>query len=96
VTPAERDSRLVLQGVLLTFAALLTMAGVGAMMTIARGGPVGPWTLGLLIASLVATAAGALRWVIPEQRRTLRRHLLALGALLVLAAAAALLVWGLQ
>lgn len=97
MTPAERDSRLVLQGVLLTFAALLTLAMIGMLMHRAQGGPpISGWLVTILAVSLVGTVAGALRWVVPEQRRSLHQHLSALAALFFLVGGGALLVWGIR
>lgn len=95
VNPSERESRLILQGVLLTLSAILAVALAGALVAIARGAPaLSPWPVSVLVVSLAGTVAGACRWVVPEQRRMLRWNLSALGALLTLSALGALLIWG--
>ena len=94
MTQRERDARLVLQGVLLTIAALLAVGLSGALLALGRGAPpISSWPVGLVALALLGTVVGARRWVVPEQRKALRSSLAALAALLVLSGAGALLVW---
>jgi hypothetical protein len=94
MTPAERDARLILQGVLLTIASVLALALVGAMFAAARGASATTvWPGPVLAVGLGASMAGAWRWSVPGQRTVLKRHLTVLLALLACAAVGALLLW---
>lgn len=94
MTPAERDARLVLQGVLLALASIFGVSLAGSMLARAQGYlAVSAATLVLLAGVTTFALAGAWLWAVPEQRRTLRWTLHSLVGLLLLAAAGSLLVW---
>lgn len=97
MSSSERDARLVLQGVLLTLAAVFCVLLAGCMFIRAQGhASLSAWTFGTLVLCFLGTVAGARRWAVPEQRKVLRWTMNSLVGLLLLAAAGSLLVWCLR
>lgn len=94
MTPAERDARLVLQGVLLTLSAIFGVLLAGCMFMRAQGYvAVGPMAFASLSLCFLGAVSGAMRWVVPSQRNVLRWTLQSLFGLLLFGGAGSLLVW---
>lgn len=93
MTPDERDSRLILQGVLLTLAAIGAVIVAGGMMAMARGAVVKPWICLVVVLSQLSLMYAARRWCIPTQRIVLRWNLLVLSAVVASSGIAAMAIW---
>ena len=97
MSPAERDARLVLQGVLLTLAALFDTLLVGCMFVRAQGyATVDVWTFAVLSLCFLGALAGGRRWAVPEQRKAMRWTMNSLIGLLLLAGGWSLFVWSIR